>query len=276
VTWIFNLAVGKVFALLFWPLRTLGDWPAMIIIAFLTGLLMLFIFRFTSNQAGIRSSKNRIKAHLLELRLYKDNLAQQLRSQSKILAANGRYIGYAVVPMLVMVVPVVLILIQLGLWYESRPLRVGESALLKIKLAEGGRPLETEFRLEAPPGIEVETQALRIEDEGEVDWRLKARDEGVHVLVIQAGGERVTMPVTAGPGRLARIAAVKPGPGFFGQLFNPGDKPIPKSAGIASVEVAYPPRTMSLFGWRIHWLIAYFVLSVAIGFAFKGVFKVEI
>ena len=45
---------------------------------------------------------------------------------------------------------------------------------------------------------------------------------------------------------------------------------------VRSVEVLYPSRTLTAFGVRVHWLVAYLVLSVAFGFAFKGVFKVEI
>ena len=33
---------------------------------------------------------------------------------------------------------------------------------------------------------------------------------------------------------------------------------------------------MSLFGLHIHWLIVYFILSIAFGYGFKGLFKVEI
>jgi hypothetical protein len=33
---------------------------------------------------------------------------------------------------------------------------------------------------------------------------------------------------------------------------------------------------MDLFGRHLHWLVVYFVLSIIFGFAFKGVFKVEI
>ena len=39
-----------------------------------------------------------------------------------------------IVPMLVMVVPVLLILGQLALWYQSRPLQTGEEAVLTVKL----------------------------------------------------------------------------------------------------------------------------------------------
>jgi len=274
--WVFNSFIGTVFDAIVWPVRGLGPWPVMIEVSFLTGLLMLVIFRRTSNQDGIRAAKNRIKAHLLELRLYKDSLAQQLRSQGRILAANGRYIGYALKPMLVMIVPVVLILVQLNLWFGSRPLRVGESALVKLKLAKGGDPLKTDLRLEAPAGIEVETPALRIEDEGEIDWRVRARSEGGHDLVFRSGGETFTKSLSVGQKRMTKISALKPGPGLTGQVFNPGEKPVPGSFSIASVEVAFPARKMDLFGLGVHWLVVYFILSIIFGFAFKGVFKVEI
>jgi len=274
--WVVNSVIGKVFDVIVWPFRGLGPWPVMIEISFLTGLLMLFIFRGTSNQDGIRTAKNRIKAHLLELRLYQDSLAQQLRSQGRILAANGRYIGYALKPMLVMIIPVVLILVQLNLWFGSRPLRVGEAALVKFKLSAGRVPLGTDLRLEAPAGLEIETPPLRIEDEGEIDWRVKARSEGVYALVFHSGGEAFTKSVSVGQTRMTKIAALKPGPGLLDQVFNPGEKPLPGNASIVSVEVAFPAQRMSLFGLGMHWLVAYFVLSIIFGFAFKGVFKVEI
>jgi len=33
---------------------------------------------------------------------------------------------------------------------------------------------------------------------------------------------------------------------------------------------------MRIFGWHIHWLIVYFALYIILGFAFMGIFKVEI
>ena len=274
--WFFNSVIGKIFDILFLPFRGLSPWVAMIVVSFLTGLLMLFIFRHTSNQEGIRRIKNKIKAHLLELRLYKDSLAQQLTSQGKILSANFKYFSYALKPMLVMVIPVMLILIQLNLWFGSRSLDIGDEALVKVKLMEGTNPLQTDIRLEVPPGIAVETPPLRIEDEREIDWRLRATEKGVYNILFRYHDETFTKSVAVGQNRLSKIAALKPGKGLLEQAFNPGEKPLPKNAPIESVEITYPGQRMNLFGWRIHWLIAYFGLSIVFGFAFRGVIKVEI
>lgn len=273
---ILNAILGTVFDLVIAPFRTLNPWIAMAVVSVLTGLLMLAVFRWTSNQDGIRRSKDAIKAHLLELRLYNDSLAQQLRSQGRILRANGRYFGHALRPMLVMMVPVLLILVQLNLRFGSRPLAPGETALLKVKLTAGHNPIDAGIVLEAPPGVAVETQALRIEEDREIDWRLRAVAPGTHQLTIRLGAEAFTKTVVVGGRGLVGIPNLKPGASFLDRVLNPGEPPVPKGVPVESVEVTHPERRLDLLGLRVHWLVAYFILSIVFGFALKGVFKVEI
>jgi hypothetical protein len=40
--------------------------------------------------------------------------------------------------------------------------------------------------------------------------------------------------------------------------------------------VAYPHRELRFLGITVHWLIAFFVISVAAGFALKGAFGIEV
>jgi len=272
----FNAVIGGLFGLAVLPFRAMNPWLAMIVVSVLTGLLMLAVFRWTSNQEGIRRAKEAIKAHLLELRLYKDSMAQQMRSQGRILRANGRYILHALRPMLVMIVPVMLILVQLNLWFGSRPLTAGETAILKVKLAAGRSPLASDISVDAPAGIVVETPPLRIEEEREIDWRLRAAAPGAYDLTLKLGPDSFTKSVRVGGSRLAPISNVRPGASLLDQIFNPGEKPLPRSLPVESVEVDHPERRLTLLGLRFHWLVAYFALSIVFGFALKGVFKVEI
>ena len=274
----FNAAIGSVFGLAVLPFRAMNPWLAMIVVSVLTGLLMLAVFRWTSNQEGIRRAKEAIKAHLLELRLYKDNMAQQMRSQGRILRANGRYILHAFRPMLVMIVPVMLLLIQINLWFGSRPLASGETAILKVKLAAGRFALASDVSIEAPPGVAVETPPLRIEEEREIDWRLRAAAPapGAYDLTLKLGPDSFTKSLQIGGSRLAPISNVRPGASILDQIFNPGEKPLPRALPVESVEVDHPERRLPLLGLRLHWLVAYFALSIVFGFALKGVFKVEI
>jgi len=274
--WIFNSAFGKLFDILFLPFRSMSPWIAMILISFLTGLLMLFVFKWTSNQKGIQKVKNKIKAHLLELRLFKDSLGQSLRSQGNILKSNLRYISFSLKPMLVMIVPLILILVQLNFWFGYESLQLNESAILKIKLTEDQNPLETQITIQPSSGLVMETPPLRIEESREINWRFAATQEGNQRFDVTIDGATVSKLVSVAQKPLSKISPLKPGKRFLDQVLYPTEAPVDGRIPIQKIEIQYPAKNMNLFGWGIHWIIVYFVLSIIFGFAFKGVFKVQI
>ncbi len=274
--WIFNSAFGKIFDALFLPFRGISPWVGMILISFLTGLLMLFVFKWTSNQKGIQKVKNRIKAHLLELRLFKDSLSQSLRSQGNILRCNLTYISYSVKPMLVMIIPLILILIQLNFWFGYESLELNESVILKIKLAEDQNPLETQIAVQPSSGLVMETPPLRIEESQEINWRFSATQEGIQQFTVTINGETVAKKVSVAQKPLSKISPLKTNKKFLDQVMYPTESPIKGQIPIRTIEIQYPAKSMNLFGWKIHWIIAYFALSIIFGFVFKGVFKVQI
>jgi uncharacterized membrane protein (DUF106 family) len=261
----------------------MNPWVGMILISVLTALLMLFVFRFTSNQEGIKQVKNKIKAHLLELRLFKDSLSLSLKAQGNILRYNLRYISYSAKPLLVMIIPLILILIQLNFWFGYDALTPGQETILRVKLEEGQNPLDIDLALEPSTGFDIQTHPLRIEEEREINWRLKAREKGVHDLTFIVNGQRLTKKVAIAQRPLSKISPLKVRRNFINELINPGESPVPGDLPIKTIEVKYPAKDMNLFGWNIPWLlgippwlIAYFALSIILGFVFKGIFKVEI
>ncbi len=273
---ILNAAVGGLFDALFAVLGRLGPEASMAVVSLLVGLFMLFIFKRTSNQAGIRRAKDRIKAHLLELRLYKSDFGQTMRSQGRILAANGRYFLHALKPMLVMFVPILLVLVQLDARFGARALEPGETALVKVKVDPSIELASIEPGLEAPAGVTVETPPLRIEEENEIDWRIRAEAAGIHTLTVRVGALTGTKSLSVRQPSSAKVTPLRVRKGGWAELLHPGEKPLPKDSGIVSIEASYPSARLDYFGWRMHWLVAFFLLSLLFGFGLKGVFKVEI
>ena len=274
--WTFNKFFGKIFDLLFIPFRSMNPWVGMVIVSFLTGLLMLVIFRYTSNQAGIKKVKNKIKAHLLELRLYKDSLGLSMKAQGNILLANLKYITHSFKPLLVMIVPVILILIQMNFWFGYESLKPGEQTLLKVKLEEGYNPLQTDLVLEPAPEIVIETPPLRIEEYSEINWRISSQKSGIHHVDVVVAGRKISKTIATDTKPLSKLSPIKHRKKFVDELFYPVEAPIAKDFPVKSIEVLYPAKRLNFLGFDIHWLIAYFALSIIFGFAFKGIFKVEI
>jgi uncharacterized membrane protein (DUF106 family) len=271
-----NLVSGGIFNILLYLFRGMSPWFGMIFVSLLTAFLMLWVFKLTSNQAGIRKAKNAIKAHLLELRLFKDNMRISLRAQGRIVRANMSYIACNAKPMLVMIVPFVLILAQLNLWFGAAPLKPGEVTLVKVKVNHGTDPLALDLAIETSPGLTVETPAVRIADEHEIAWRIRAAAAGPASLTFRLAGRTIVKPVAVGGAPLSKVSTHSVGRSLLKELLYPGENPLPGDLPLTSIEILYPSGGLPLFGSSVNWLVAYFVLSIIFGFAFKGIFKVEI
>lgn len=276
MVWWLNRVVGSLFKLIFLPFSSLNPWMAMLVISLLTALLMLLIYKKTSDQDGIRRVKNRIKASLLEIRLYQNDLRTQLVSQKELLAANLQYLLYNLRPLLVMIVPIFLILAQLNLWFASRPPAPGETFLLKARFIKTVDLERLRLDLEAPDGLLVETPPVRIIDEAEVAWRLRVTGPVGEPLVIQVNGERYQKTLPAGKSRLSRVSTVRVKKNLWQELIYPGERPLPADSLLKRIELTLEPQRLNLLGIGFHWLVAYFLLSIILGLALKGLFKVEI
>lgn len=261
---------------LIWPFSHFNPWFGLLFVSLLTSLLMLFIYKKTSDQEKIRRTKNLIKAYLLEMRLFQHDYRILLQTQKNLLLANLRYLTLNFKPLLVMMVPLFLLLAQLNLWFGYRNLKPDETFLLKIKLNSAVEVDRAALDLETPPGLEVETPVLRIIDENEADWRIRVRGRVESPLVITVNGERYRKEIVAGFKQLKKISPIRPGKNLWLRLIYPGEKPLPPGSYLEKIEITWPENRLSLLGLRWHWLVAYFILTVIFALAFRRAFKVEI
>ncbi len=269
---VFNTVVTRGFDLLFAPFSA-RPWAGLVVVSFLTGLVLLLVFRYTSNQRGIRAAKDLIISHLLEVLLYRDELRVVMRAQARLAKDNLRYLGHALVPLIFMIPLVVVLLIQIDLRYGRRPLRVGERTILAVGLRPGTADL-AQVSLRAPPGIEIETPALRMPAADEVDWRLRADAPGDYALRIGVGGKEYLKRLVVGR-QGTRLSARREGSAWR-RFQSPGEPPLPPEGPIASISVTYPGASLPLFGWRLHWIWPWLLLSLAFGYALKGPLRVQV
>ncbi len=267
-------ALGFVFKGVMAPFRSL-PLTGMVVISVLTGVLMLIIYKYTSDQKGITGAKNKIKANFLAIMLFSDSFIVLLKSIGRILRWNLVYMGHNLRPLAVMIAPVLLLLVQLNFWYGYRPVEVGESALVKVKTARNVDLSSTDAVLEAPEGVTVETPAVRAPQTGEVTWRVAGAKEGAYNLIVKIGDELKEKRVVVGPpSKLHALAPLRHNGNFADGLLYPGEKKL--TGSIRSISVQYPEVKMNFFGWHTHWIIVYFILSIVAGLGMKGLFKVDI
>ena len=269
-----NRALTPFFDLLCWPFRTLPPIWAMLVISCLSGVAMVWIFGKTSDQARIRQLREQIRGNLIGVRLFQRDVGVILRLQRRIFGDTLRYMRLALVPMVVLLVPVLLIMTQLNLRFAVSPLAPGEAAVVKAFVRDADI-LGAPARLEAGSGVSVETPAVRMPSAGEVAWRIRATAPGEHSLVVHVGSTSVETQLIAGESWGA-VPDRRTGRGVIDTLLYPGQPPIAGDHAIEAVEIGYTALDMRALGWPVHWLVAFFVLSIAFGYALKGPLGVEL
>lgn len=293
---LFNKGVTGLFDLLLRPLSIVGPFWSLAVFSVVTGILMLWVYGRISNQDAIREIRDRIRGNLIAVRLFGDDLGLMFRLQGRLIRDNAVALKHVAIPLLVLFVPLLLIVIQLNLRYGAIPLEPGRAALVKVTMRDAAA-IGNGVTLQAPRGVEVETRAVRVvgseRAEGftararklfgleprmrslrEVAWRIRALQAGDYQLVVHVGDEPVEKQLRVGHG-WGSVSTLRTGKGFFEVLLYPGEPPI-RSETVESIEIRHEPLDVGLFGWSIHWLVVFFVLSVLSGFAFRRVLGVEL
>ncbi|MFQ5743411.1 MAG: hypothetical protein ACE5HV_07465, partial [Acidobacteriota bacterium] len=75
---------------------------------------------------------------------------------------------------------------------------------------------------------------------------------------------------------VARIECLEPFNGFLDQLLNPSEPPLPPSSPVESISLDYPEREVSLLGWKTHWLVVFFILTMVVAFALRKPFDISL
>jgi hypothetical protein len=174
-----------------------------------------------------------------------------------------------------MIVPVVLILVQLGIRYAARPLEVNESALVNVRLVDDASIGTIPIAVDPGDGLQLETPVLRIPAEQEISFRVGAVKEGEYQLAINIGDERINQTIVVSD-RVLRVYDKKSKPSFMGVLLYPGQPPLPRNSKVEEISVKFPPQEVSVLGWNVNWLVFFFIISIIAGYSLKGVFKVEV
>ena len=276
----FNAVSSAVFDVLLAPLGEGHAWFDLVFWSVAGGIVALIVYKYVSNQRGIQRAKNAIKVHLLEIRLFKEDIAQVLGATAKILLKNGLYLGHNMLPLLVMIVPMMTILFQLEAHYAFDPLPVGSVNLLTLKL-DTSRPgvpdtataLAEAVRVEMPAGLSLDAPPVRTA-EGKVAWRFRAERPGDYIVPIQVGGELVEKRIAVGgPPRKVPVLRTKTLEGFL----YPGEPALPAASAVEIVRLRYPDRDLGwLPGGEMGVLATFFGLSILAGFALKGLFGVTL
>jgi hypothetical protein len=262
----FNSITSAVFDVILAPFGHRWAWFDLLVWPVVAGVVALVIYKAVSNQKGIADAKRKIMVNLLEVVLYRENVLGVLGSTARGLAQNLRYIGYNILPMIVLIVPMTIILVQLVANYAYDPLARGDVRLLEVTLAPGAGVKARDVSAQFPDEVAVQAGPVRTPD-GRIFWRIQMLEDGDFAIQLAAGGE--TQPKEIVVGEEPRKVPVMRTQGWEALLY-PGETALPSGSVFETIVVSAPERDLSpLPSGEGGILLWFFVASLVAGFLLR-------
>ena len=254
-----------------WPV-----WLMCLLWALPLSVFALWAFKKFSNQDAISATKDKIYACLFEIRLFNDDIRAIFRAQWEIMGHVLKYQAYSLKPMIWILPPTVLMMVQLHAFFGFRALQPGEEALLIATLRPG---VLQELRLELPEGLTAETPGVPAPDLHEFAWRIRAERPGDYRILFSVGGRQESKTVRVG-GQRRRLSPERPPRSFLDQLEWPSEAPFPQESFLRRVSISYPEAEISFLGFHMEsqwaWMILFFVMTMLLALALKKPMGVEL
>ncbi|MGH9504510.1 MAG: hypothetical protein ACRD20_16790 [Terriglobales bacterium] len=237
------------------------------------GLLMVIVFRYASDQKAIGQAKDRLKANLLAVRLFQDQLPVVMRAYGRILRGTGRYLRLAFTPFLIAILPITFLIVQLDRYFGWMPLQPAQTFTVEARIDNPNALNEATLQL--PPELSSSAPAVHVPKEKEIVWRVVAEREGQYDIHIAAAGQTVSKQVVIAPG-LARLSPVRLKDNFWERMFTSGEPALADNSPVQSIAISYPPRVIDFAWMEWNWIALFFVVSLIAGFIFKSILGIQV
>jgi len=224
------------------------------------GLSVLLLLRKVSNQQSIGSLRRQMQACLYELRLFVDEPAVVWRAQKRLLSLNAGYLGLMLRPALILAIPMLFLFSLLQPFYGKAPVAISEASLVTVKLAHLPGVLRAPPILQPPPGIQVETPAVRMRGVDLICWRIRARKPAAGLLRVVFPTGTVTKTIASGSE--PRLLSTRRVQSWWQLFWYPTESPLP-AGNVEWVEIDYPSRAFSWLGLKLSWFVWVLTFSMA-------------
>lgn len=283
----FNTICNRLFDLVYGPMADLPPWLSLGMISAVIGVVMLLAYKYTSWQSQIGRARDEIKARMLAMKLFKDNIGVTLSAQVGVMWSSFKILLLSIPPILVAMIPMVPLLAQLAGRYAFAPLPVGRTTDVKVFLSDDFATREhageADIRLEASEGVTV-SDRWRSPDSREVWWRVTAETPGMHRLTVVADDEVVTKELPVGEYRSITSAISPKRTSYYAGLLDNALmmpwEPLPPGGTVRAIEVTHMLKTpapdvlpVPILG---NWIVYFLVVSIVFALIVKPLFNVRI
>jgi len=277
-----NHVVSSVFDALMAPFELMGDVWALIVVSCLFTVVALLLFKKISWQKGIKQAKDKIKGHMIAIRIYQDDLAIVGTSVLKVVVRNFQYLGLNFGPILPLFIPFALVVAQFVVRYAYAPLPVVDEAraaamlpgaegttLIEIDLKDGRKDELSDLTVTLPPELKALSPLMHSALDGKAYQEVVATRAGTGEIEVLVGGKRVASKDVAAGDVKPRLMQPERVASQLEAILYPAEETIPSDSPVERISFHYPDRKLPFlmdgeFGMIMNFLIISMVFGILI------------
>lgn len=275
-----NHLFTKLFDSLLSPFKNVNDFWPVLILSVILSFIILFLLKYISFPKKIVEAKEKIKANIFAIRIYKDFWKVILLSFLKSLFYTLKYFLFNLAPFLIIIPLLTPVFTQMESRYGTRPFNPGDTVVFKsdfkrsIKNAEIVLAENTHFKRQMNPVFMDYYDKDKKKRVHQINWKIKIDKEGLTTIDVNAFGEKYSKRLVIGDYKLS-LSDVKYDVSGWGHFLYPSETLFGESAAIKSLSINYPGKLIDFLGIRMHWLIWNLIIVVILILVFKDRFGVE-
>lgn len=268
------------FNILFAPFDELWGIGALVTISVVSLVFMplsMLFFKAVSSQKGIAAAKGKIKGHMIEIRIYQDDLFVVMKAIGKVLYYNVKYLFLNFAPFVPITVPFVLVVAQLVVRFGFAPIPIeerdlgglqgGQGVTLTVEMSPGHEAEASSVRLTLPPTLRAVSPLVPNDADGVAFMEFVAVAEGAADIELAVAGKTTTKRVVTGRAPERRMQPLRVND-FWNAWLWPAEPTFGEGSPIANVSFTYPDRALK---WMPDGAGGVFLMFLIIAFILGGV-----
>lgn len=216
-------------------------------------LSMLFFKRFSS-QKGIAAAKGKIKGHVIEIRIYQDDLKVVISAFAKVMYYNLKYLFLNFAPFVPLSIPFVIVAAQLVVRFGFAPipieerdlsmLRAGQGVMIEVAMAPGYEAQALDLELILPPTLTAVSPLVPNGADGVAFMEVVATSAGAADIELRVGNQTALKRVVTGT-EIERLMQPERVSSFWAAWLWPAEDTFSSESPIGHVALAYPNRELA-------------------------------
>lgn len=237
-----------------WILNLTPFW-GILILSLIISILIVLIYKFTTNQTLMKSLKDEIKSLQKQMKELKHDPTKMMEVNKKAMEANMKYMGQSFKPMIFTFLPIIIIFGWMNATLAFDPLIAGQEFTMTVDFEKGASGNITLF---APDGIEITGDATKTVTDGNSIFTMKGEALGIYAVTFDYNNKQYVHELEISNDRsyLEPVQRVKDG--FVKQITTDLEK----------------TKVIKIGSFGLTWLWSYILFSIVFSIALRKWLKV--